>query len=288
VVPHGNVGVMWLPWNYAAVMAAVVAVAVAVVQRHPPAVLRPSRVEGMLAFFREVAVILGLYALWQLAGTLSVMKVTGALARGRHIWDLERTLHLPSELWFQRLALPHSLFVQACNIYYAVVHVPALGVFLVWLFFRHRREYPHVRNVLAMLTGASLLIQLIPVAPPRMLQGLGFVDTALVYKQSVYTALGRGAADQLSAMPSVHVGWAVVIGLAAVTISRSRWRWLVLLHPVVTVLVVVVTANHYWLDGIAELGVLAVAIAVEYSVVVLARRLRSPADLDADADLVRV
>ncbi len=279
---------MWLPWNYAAVMAVVVAVGVALAQRRPPAALRSSWFEGTLAFFREVAIILALYALWQLAGTLSVMKVTGALARGRHIWDLERTLHLPSELWLQRLALPHSLFIQGCNIYYAVVHVPALGVFLVWLFFRHRREYPHVRNVLAMLTGASLLVQLIPVAPPRMLHGLGFVDTGLVYKQSVYTALGSGAADQLSAMPSVHVGWAVVIGLAVVMISRSRWRWLVLLHPVITVLVVVVTANHYWLDGIAEVGILAVAVAVEYGFVVLVRRLRAPATIDPEPELVRL
>jgi hypothetical protein len=89
--------------------------------------------------------------------------------------------------------------------------------------------------------------------------GLGFVDTGLAYHQSVYTSLGRGAADQLSAMPSVHVGWAVAIGLAVVLISSSRWRWLVLLHPIATVLVVVVTGNHFWLDGIVASVILVVA-----------------------------
>ena len=69
-------------------------------------------------------------------------------------------------------------------------------------------------------------------------------------------------ADQLSAMPSVHVGWALIVGLGVVHISRSRWRWLALLHPLVTVLVVVVTANHYWMDGILEVGILAAVLVL--------------------------
>ena len=172
-------------------------------------------------------------------------------------------LHLPSELTLQKLFLHASLLIQACNVYYAVVHVPALGVFLVWLFVRHRDAYPPIRNTIAVLTGGCLAIQLIPVAPPRLVPGLGFVDTASVYKQSVYTSLGHGAADQLSAMPSVHVGWAVVIGVGAVMVSRSRWRWLALLHPFFTAIVVAATANHFWLDGIVAVAVLAVVWAAE-------------------------
>ena len=136
---------------------------------------------------------------------------------------------------------------------------PRSGVFLVWLYFRHRDRYPHYRNTLAVLTFACFVIQLFPVAPPRLLSGVGFVDTALLYHQSVYGAVGTGISDQVSAMPSLHIAWACLIALAVVQVSTSRWRWLIVLHPIATMLVVVVTANHYWLDGIVAAGLLGLA-----------------------------
>ena len=75
------------------------------------------------------------------------------------------------------------------------------------------------------------------------------VDTAAVYGQSVYSAAGGFEADQLSAMPSVHVGWAILVAIAIISVTRSRWRWLAVAYPVLTTLAVVVTANHFWLDG---------------------------------------
>ena len=218
---------------------------------------------GAAAFAREAALIAGLYSLWQLAGSLSVMQVDGALDRGRAIWDFQRAIHLPSELAVQAAALPHEWLIKASNVYYAGAHAPALGIFLVWLFLRHRGRYPAWRNVIAILTFACLAIQLIPVAPPRLLPELGFVDTAHLFGQSVYGAVvGEGSFDQLSAMPSVHVGWAVAIGLAVVLVSTSRWRWLVLAHPIITIYVVVVTANHWWLDGIVAVAILLVGLAI--------------------------
>ena len=89
----------------------------------------------------------------------------------------------------------------------------------------------------------------------------GFVDTALLYGQSVYGPFGSGIADQLSALPSVHVGWALLIAFVVITVSTSRWRWLIVAHPVVTILVVVATANHFWADGIAAALILGGAVA---------------------------
>jgi hypothetical protein len=271
---------MWLPWDIAAIASvglAALGVLVRPVRRHRVAAA---------AVARETALVLALYALWQLAGTLSVMQVNGAIGRATWIWHAERFLHLPSELSLQRAVLPHPWLVQACNGYYAIAHVPALIVFLIWLFARHRDRYPPVRNTLALLTGASLLVQLAPVAPPRMLGGLGFVDTGLQYGQSVYTALGSGAADQLSAMPSVHVGWAVLIGVAVVQISPSRWRWLVLAHPVLTAIVVAATANHWWLDGLVAVALMAVAVVAQrWARTTTARRL--PVSVTSDADMGR-
>jgi hypothetical protein len=62
-------------------------------------------------------------------------------------------------------------------------------------------------------------------------------------------------ADQLSAMPSVHVAWSIIVAWAVITRSTSRWRWLILLHPLITVLVVVGTGNHYWADAIVSAAI---------------------------------
>jgi hypothetical protein len=249
---------MWLPWNQAAIIGLALVVLGVAARRSGR-----SKLVAASAWAAEASLVFGLYAIWQRAGELSLLHESGAAARGRQIWKLERWLPLPSELRMQHWALPHGWLVQAANAYYAVAHVPALVIFLVWLFLRHRDRYASWRNVVAMVTGACLLIQLVPVAPPRFFPALGFVDTGKLYDQSVYGAVGQGISDQLSAMPSVHVGWAVIVGFAAWSVSRSRWRWVAVAHSVVTCLVVVVTANHWWLDGVVAVAILAVSVPLE-------------------------
>jgi hypothetical protein len=213
---------------------------------------RTLRTAGAVA--RETAVIAVLWGLWQLAGELSLMGTEGAYQRARWIQTFERFLPLPSERAMQGLILHHRLVVEASNLYYAFMHLTMMTVFLVWLFTRHREHYPAVRRVVATTTLGCLLIQLLPVAPPRLLTG--YVDTGLYYHQSVYD--GGFGFDQLSAMPSVHVAWAVLIGYYVWRISPSRWRFVGPAHAVLTVFVVVATANHWWLDGIVATAVLVV------------------------------
>ena len=210
----------------------------------------------------ETAIVLGLYALWQEGGSLAVNHVAGAESHGRWVWNAERAMHLPSEVDVQGLVLSHPHLVEALNGFYDIVHVPALIGFLLWLYFRHRDQYAKWRTIGAILTGGCLLVQMIPVAPPRLMPGLGFVDTAMRYKESVYTPGGVGDATQLAAMPSVHVGWAVFIAVAVIAVSKSRWRWLIVTHPAATVFAVVATANHWWLDGIVAAALLPVSAGV--------------------------
>lgn len=249
-----------LTWQQAAGLAAALIIAAAVLS----AAGRP-RLAVLAPFARESGYVAGLYALWQLAASASLLGTSGAYVRGRWIERVEREWHLPSELSAQRLIIPHPLLTQACNLYYATMHFAALGALLVWLFVRHRDRYPAVRTTIVLLTASCLLVQFLPVAPPRLLPELGYVDTAEQYGQSVYTALQAVGPDQLSAMPSVHVGWAVLIGLVVVRISTSRWRWLVLLHPALTIFVVAATANHFWLDGIVAIALLGLALAVQWA-----------------------
>lgn len=198
------------------------------------------------AFLREAAVIGVLYGLWQLAGRLSGLSTDDAFHRAQWIQNFEHDILLPSEHSMQQLILGNAFVVQAANLYYATMHFTMMFVFLFWLFVRHRERYRPVRAVLALTTLCCLLVQLIPVAPPRMLPDI--VDTALRYHQSVYS--NGLAVDQLSAMPSVHVAWAVFVGYYAWRVSPSRWRYLGWAHAAITVFVVLVTGNHWWLDGI--------------------------------------
>ena len=206
-----------------------------------------------------------MYALWQYAGTLSLLNINGAIARARWIAHLQHEVHLPSEVWVQHRALDWSLFTQALNVFYATVHFPAMIAFLIWMFIRHREGYPQVRNTVVLVTGAALAIQLIPVAPPRLTPGLGFVDTAALYHQSVYAKVGTPGPDQLSAMPSVHVAWALLVAIGVLAFSTSRWRALIIAHPILTILAVVATGNHWWFDGIVAAWLIGLAIVIERS-----------------------
>lgn len=231
----------------------------------------------------ESAVIGALYAAWQWLAGLGHSRLGIAVTRGRDLLRWEHDVHLPAERTVQQFLLPHHWLVQAANLYYAVAHFTGMGLLLVWLFVRHRDRYPWVRNVLVLVTAACLAVQVVAVAPPRLLPGAGFVDTAAHYGQSVYgpltsddvrTLLGVDfGADQLSAMPSVHVAWALLVAVAVQTASRLRWRALVWLHPAVTVFVIVATANHYWADGIVAAVLLALSIAtVQLATVLWGRR----------------
>jgi hypothetical protein len=170
---------------------------------------------------------------------------------------------LPSETAIQKLFLPYPPVVQFFNLYYDSLHFPVLIACLVWLFVRYRDRYKQWRTTLVVFTALCLLVQLVPVAPPRMLPATGMKDTAILYHQSVYGTVAGFNADQLSAMPSVHVGWAILVAIAVITTARSRWRWLALGYPIMTTLAVVVTANHFWLDGIVAGGILALVLTVQ-------------------------
>lgn len=238
--------------------------------------LKPQGPRGRaaIAIVRESGVVLGLFALWQLAGSLAHHSAEGAVRRGEQILDIEASLGIATEHGTQRLIEGSSLLTQISNGYYVYGHFNGLILFLAWIFIAHRRLYPSVRMTVVLLTAASFVFHLVSVAPPRLLPGAGFVDTATEYGQSVYGPTTLEVADQLSAFPSVHVGWAAIIAWWAWRAGPRRWGWLGIFHLVATSFVVVATANHYWLDGLAAMAVLAVVLVLQSVVPALVRASR--------------
>jgi hypothetical protein len=212
---------------------------------------------------KEFALIVGLYLLYRMGRILIVGQEATARANAGIIHRDEAWLHLPSEALIQAELGSQALY-RLANLYYVSFHFPVMIAFLILGYLlRPRREYRWARNLIAVQTGLALIIHIVfPLAPPRMFAGWGFVDTMTVYGPSAYSGAAATAANQFAAMPSLHVGWAVLI---AYVVARTGPRWLAILaglHALATVAVVIVTANHWWLDGVVSIGLLGVALAV--------------------------
>ena len=124
---------------------------------------------------------------------------------------------------------------------------------------------------MALFTGVSLLIQLVPVAPPRLLPGTGLVDTADALRPVGLFLARRLQRGRVLGHAVGARRVALLVAIAVITVSRSRWRWLATAYPMLTLLVVVVTANHFWLDGIVAGLLVILVLLVQWT----ARRLRS-------------
>lgn len=249
----------WVTWNQA-IIASVISIVIAYSVARLTAT--PRRV-FIIAICREFSLVAFLYTLWRLAMVLPLDQPVGAISRARSINSLQHNLFLPSELSLQHFVMHYKWLARGTNFYYAVVHVPATIAFLVWLFVRHRDTYPRWRNALAMLTAACLVIRYVRVAPPRFLPELGYIDLATRYGLSVYGPVGTGVSDQFAAMPSIHVGWAALVSFGIIAASTSKWRWLFASHIVITMLAVSATGNHWWLDGIAAIALVGVALRID-------------------------
>jgi hypothetical protein len=212
---------------------------------------RPSRPRVRAALL-ELLLVAALWTLYRIGRLVRAPDVALASANAERVWGWERWLHLPRETAVNRAFLDWELLGQVASRYYATVHFPLTVAVLAWLWLRRPAMYPWFRTTMAVLSGAALVLHIaFPLAPPRMMTGWGFVDLGASLGTSVY---GPPASDrwsnQYAAMPSLHVGWALLVAVVMVAALSSRWRWLWVAHPLITLLVVVGTANHYWADAI--------------------------------------
>ncbi len=206
------------------------------------------------------AVALGLlWLLYGLGRAATDNQWSQALLNARRIVDLQRRLGLPSEASLQSLFLDDVPLLQLANTYYLAAHFPGMIAFLAWAWLRARGSFDRAVPALVTATMAALAVHVTyPLAPPRLLDS--FVDTGAVYGPNPYQLPFSDSANQIAAMPSMHVGWALLVALGVAAASRSGWRHLLFLHPLATTFTVLVTANHYWLDVLAGALIALVAL----------------------------
>jgi hypothetical protein len=208
---------------------------------------------GLWRILREIALLALLFGVYNLGRFLSAEHAGSAFRHAHELIRWEAWLGLPSEASLQHQALRVDGLADVANTFYATVHFPLTAAVLLWLMIRRPAEYGKARWAMASLTGLALIGHMFfPLAPPRMMPG--WLDTGVLLGQSVYgPSTDSGVANQFAAMPSLHVGWALMVAVFLIRATHSRWRWLWIAHPVLTFAVVVITANHYWLDGLVAI-----------------------------------
>ncbi len=209
-----------------------------------------------------IAVVLGVVVYFGVRG-LTAVQPEVARDHARDILALEQTLGLDLEAGTQKLMLPLDWLVTAANWVYIWGHWPVIVVTLVYLALHDRTLFLRLRN--AMIASGALglcVYTTYPVAPPRLL-GEGYVDTVSERSNAYRVLQPPGFTNQYAAMPSLHVGWDLLVGLAVFCVATTVvMRTVGLLMPVLMTAATVMTANHYVLDVIAGAALALVGWAI--------------------------
>jgi PAP2 superfamily len=209
----------------------------------------------------DALVIAWLCWVYDLVANLAPLRLHAAVGHGAGLLRLERALHLDPELALNRWLTAHHTLGAALSYYYDNAHfVVTLGL-LCWLWWRRVEDYRPLRNMLVLINVIGLAVfWLYPVAPPRMLPGFQDVVAASHTLGSWHSGALASAANQLAAMPSLHMAWAAWCAVVLWRISpRAYARVLALLYPCLTAVAVMATGNHYLLDILGGLATTALA-----------------------------
>lgn len=182
-----------------------------------------------------------------------VDRAAEAFVRGIQVVHLERSLGIFWELSLQRVVLDNLALTQIFNWIYFWLHLPLILSFGLWLYVFHRHRYVLIRNAFMVSGGIGLVIySLFPVAPPRLMPNLGFVDTMAIFSQVSYQAQSlKPFVNPFAAIPSLHFGWALLMAIGIVAATRNRLlRAFAFTVPVAQFLAVVVTGNHFIIDAV--------------------------------------
>jgi len=209
---------------------------------------------------REWLIFLVALLAYEASRALVIGNASLAVTNATGIINWEKSSGLFVELSIQQILLNHLDITKALNEFYLLAHWIVTPLFFVWLYrFRHA-IYPYVRNAFLAANGIALIIYIVfPVAPPRLMTDMGFVDTlAGVSKINLHAGVFSKWFNADAAIPSMHFGYAFMIGVVGALLVRS-WalRVLALAYPTLVFITITGTANHYVTDSLVGAVVIA-------------------------------
>ena len=245
---------------------------------HPPLSLRNALAQPHRGAL-ELVGLAGLYGVYELIRGFGSTSLEAARRHAADVVALELHVHVSGERalqsWVQHVpALPGLL-----GLAYVTLHLAATAATLTWIHRAHRERFPLVRTTLVIATGIALAIYVVyPAAPPR-LAGLGFADTVSAKSHvNLSSDLLGSLYNPFAAVPSLHFGYALLVGAAVFSLARSRRAKVFgAAYPVFMLFDIVATGNHFLFDAAAGGAVVIVAWFV-------ARRIVAPAAQHAGAE----
>jgi PAP2 superfamily len=240
------------------------------VERHRFSGILPERVLAYRRprFWQEIALIGLGYWLYSLGRNAVPEQKTVAIRNGHHVEHLQQRLHLNFELGLNHFVARHEWLAQIMDYYYATLHFVVTIAVLVWLFRARPAVYRGARTVLFGTTVLGLVgFYFYPLAPPRLLPEFGYIDTLAKFHTWGSLADPNVAqhSNQYAAMPSLHIGWSLWCAFCIFRCARRPWvRLLGLIYPVLTLLVISGTANHFVIDAVGGLAVFTVGALIQF------------------------
>lgn len=201
---------------------------------------------------RQVAIIAAAVGVYFLARGATEAAFPDALRNAQRVVHIERLVGLFHEGALQSTLAASPVVQTLLNWVYIWGHWPVIVITLIWLARNHAAVYYRTRNAMILSGSVGMVIfTLFPVAPPRLAE-LGLVDTVTATSDAYRVLQPAVFTNQYAAMPSLHVGWDLLMGIAiAVAARRTLVKALGVAMPVAMVLAVVLTANHYIIDVVA-------------------------------------
>lgn len=214
----------------------------------------------------DLARNLAIFAVFDVFYEMSRILATGdrddAMRHAHSIVSTEQSLGLFHELDLQRwtMGAPGIVMDIANWTYFNCQFTISFG-FLFWVYLKRNEVFPVVRNIMIAANAIGMLGYIFyPAAPPRMLDGMGFVDTLHATSVNHDSGAIHALANPYAAMPSLHTAYALIVGVSAVILVRNRvLRALWVFYPALVVFSIVATANHFFLDAAGGAGVAAIA-----------------------------
>jgi hypothetical protein len=209
----------------------------------------------------ELAMVLGVYAVYEATRGLVAGGAHVALRHAQDVVSLERTLHIFVEDSVQHAALAVPGLIGTFDFAYLTLHLSLTAGLLLWLHRRRPAAYPFVRTTLLLATALAVVgYVLFPTAPPR-LSGLGIADTVSGGHVDLNEGLVSSLYNPFAAVPSLHVGYALIVGASLARYApRLVARLAGLAYPPFVLLVIVATGNHFFVDAAAGAAVAGVAL----------------------------
>jgi membrane-associated phospholipid phosphatase len=199
----------------------------------------------------EAGLWLSLYAVYFVIRGETIAGAQEAMANARSVVDIERAMGLAHERFVQNAIGTADYLGTFFAHYYELGFFPVVIAGLVYLARVDRVRYRDTRNIMLVAIGvAMVMFLLLPVAPPRLVPDLGIADTVGMDTHDTGTKYGVRY-NPYAAMPSMHVGWTLLIGIAVFLTARHLiTKVLAAAYPVLMTIAVIATGNHYILDAI--------------------------------------